>query len=53
MIPIQKAYFCASNATVPNVTTYQSTLLALKACISHGPHNVLTTNWSTNIFVCI
>ncbi|XP_039029284.1 receptor-like protein 18 [Hibiscus syriacus] len=36
----------------PNITTDQSALLALKSHISHDPHNLLTTNWSTSVSVC-
>jgi LRR receptor-like serine/threonine-protein kinase FLS2 len=39
-------------ANVPNITTDQSALLALKASISYDPHNVLTNNWSTGTSVC-
>jgi hypothetical protein len=39
-------------AAVPNFTTDQSALLALKAQISYDPHNVLTNNWSTSFSIC-
>ncbi|KAE8664148.1 Detected protein of unknown function [Hibiscus syriacus] len=35
-----------------NITTDESTLLALKSHITHDPHNLLATNWSTSISVC-
>ncbi|GLT54633.1 hypothetical protein SLA2020_278160 [Shorea laevis] len=41
-----------ANATVLNITTDQSALLALKGSISHDPHNILTSNWSINTSVC-
>jgi LRR receptor-like serine/threonine-protein kinase FLS2 len=39
-------------ATVPNITTDQSALFALKTQISYDPQNVLTNNWSTSTSVC-
>ncbi|KAK8972077.1 hypothetical protein V6N11_061885 [Hibiscus sabdariffa] len=36
----------------PNITTDQSALLALKSHITHDPHNLLATNWSTSTSVC-
>jgi len=39
-------------ANVPNISTDQSALLALKASISYDPHNVLTNNWFTSTSVC-
>ncbi|KAK8504674.1 hypothetical protein V6N12_046923 [Hibiscus sabdariffa] len=38
------------NAT--NISTDQSALLALKSHITHDPHNLLATNWSTSTSVC-
>ncbi|XP_039063434.1 putative receptor-like protein kinase At3g47110 [Hibiscus syriacus] len=35
-----------------NITTDESALLALKSHITHDPHNLLGTNWSTSISVC-
>ncbi|KAK8972100.1 hypothetical protein V6N11_061908 [Hibiscus sabdariffa] len=35
-----------------NITPDQSALLALKSHITHDPHNLLATNWSTSISVC-
>jgi LRR receptor-like serine/threonine-protein kinase FLS2 len=40
------------HANVPNITTDQSALLALKVSISYDPHNVLTNNWSIGTSVC-
>ncbi|KAB1227493.1 hypothetical protein CJ030_MR1G010281 [Morella rubra] len=40
------------NEPILNITFDQSALLALKACISHKPHNPLTTNWSTSTSIC-
>ncbi|XP_059442105.1 putative receptor-like protein kinase At3g47110 [Corylus avellana] len=39
-------------ATLPNITTDQSALLALKAQISYDPYNVLTNNWSIGSSIC-
>ena len=39
-------------ATLPNITTDQYALLALKAQISYDPYNVLTNNWSTGSSIC-
>ncbi|KAG2696853.1 hypothetical protein I3760_07G079100 [Carya illinoinensis] len=41
-----------ANAAIPNITTDQSALLALKASISYDPHTILANNWSTNTSVC-
>ncbi|XP_059436695.1 probable LRR receptor-like serine/threonine-protein kinase At3g47570 [Corylus avellana] len=41
-----------ATATVPNITTDQSALFALKGSISYDPHNILTSNWSINTSVC-
>ncbi|KAF5481736.1 hypothetical protein F2P56_002367 [Juglans regia] len=41
-----------ANAAIPNITTDQSALLALKASISYDPHDVLANNWSTSTSVC-
>ncbi|XP_059455101.1 probable LRR receptor-like serine/threonine-protein kinase At3g47570 [Corylus avellana] len=50
---LARCYMASSgNAVFPNITTDQSALLALKAHISHDPHNVLTKNWSTSFSVC-
>ncbi|KAL1145918.1 hypothetical protein V6Z11_A11G333500 [Gossypium hirsutum] len=35
-----------------NITADQLNLLALKSYISHDPHNLLVTNWSTSTSVC-
>ncbi|KAH1083976.1 hypothetical protein J1N35_023737 [Gossypium stocksii] len=35
-----------------NITADQLNLLALKSYISHDPHNLLETNWSTSTSVC-
>ncbi|KAB1212437.1 hypothetical protein CJ030_MR5G023979 [Morella rubra] len=43
---------CVANAKKLNITSDQSSLLALKACISDQPHNPLTSNWSTSTSVC-
>ncbi|KAG6642326.1 hypothetical protein CIPAW_09G134800 [Carya illinoinensis] len=42
------------DATIPNMATDQSALLALKFGISHPTpdHNILASNWSTNTSVC-
>ncbi|XP_039000118.1 probable leucine-rich repeat receptor-like protein kinase At2g33170 [Hibiscus syriacus] len=40
------------SANLPNITTDESALLALKSHITHDPHNILATNWSTSISVC-
>ncbi|KAG6696168.1 hypothetical protein I3842_09G134700 [Carya illinoinensis] len=42
------------DATIPNIATDQSALLALKFGISHPnpDHNILASNWSTNTSVC-
>jgi LRR receptor-like serine/threonine-protein kinase FLS2 len=39
-------------ATVPNITTDQFALLALKAQISYDPQNVLTNSWCISSSVC-
>jgi hypothetical protein len=39
-------------ANVPNISTDQLALLALKARITYDPRNVLTNNWSTSTSVC-
>jgi LRR receptor-like serine/threonine-protein kinase FLS2 len=39
-------------ANVPNISSDQLALLALKASITYDPHNVLTNNWSTSTSVC-
>ncbi|KAG2684945.1 hypothetical protein I3760_10G100300 [Carya illinoinensis] len=44
--------FNYANATILNITTNQSTLLALKAHVSYDPHHVFTNNWSTSTSVC-
>ncbi|KAK9016524.1 hypothetical protein V6N11_079020 [Hibiscus sabdariffa] len=36
----------------PSITADQRALLALKSHITHDPHNLLATNWSTSISVC-
>ncbi|KAG7963686.1 hypothetical protein I3843_09G130800 [Carya illinoinensis] len=42
------------DATIPNIATDESALLALKFGISHPnpDHNILASNWSTNTSVC-
>ncbi|KAK8972082.1 hypothetical protein V6N11_061890 [Hibiscus sabdariffa] len=40
------------SANSPNISTDQSALLALKSYITHDPHNLLATNWSTGTSVC-
>ncbi|PRQ48748.1 putative non-specific serine/threonine protein kinase [Rosa chinensis] len=35
-----------------NITTERSALLALKACITNDPRNIVFTNWSTTTPVC-
>ncbi|KAK8972107.1 hypothetical protein V6N11_061915 [Hibiscus sabdariffa] len=35
-----------------DITTDQSALLALKSHITHDPHHLLATNWSTSTSVC-
>ncbi|KAG7963688.1 hypothetical protein I3843_09G130900, partial [Carya illinoinensis] len=42
------------DATIPNIATDQSALLALKFRISHPnpDHNILASNWSSNTSVC-
>ncbi|XP_062162034.1 probable LRR receptor-like serine/threonine-protein kinase At3g47570 [Alnus glutinosa] len=52
LLMVQSYIASLAFATIPNITTDQSALLALKASISHDPHNVLTNNWSTSISVC-
>jgi LRR receptor-like serine/threonine-protein kinase FLS2 len=52
-----QCYMASPDVTnVPNITTDQPALLALKANISsnisYDPHNVLTNNWSTGTSVC-
>ncbi|TXG47545.1 hypothetical protein EZV62_026839 [Acer yangbiense] len=42
--------FLAIEAT--NITTDQSSLLALKAHITHDPHNLLANNWTASTSVC-
>ncbi|XP_039044485.1 receptor-like protein 9DC3 [Hibiscus syriacus] len=43
----------AKNATLSaNITTDDSSLLALKSHKTHDPDNLLATNWSTSISVC-
>ncbi|KAB1202412.1 LRR receptor-like serine/threonine-protein kinase FLS2 [Morella rubra] len=49
---VQCYVVCVANATILNITSDQSALLALKACISDEPHNPLTNNWSTSTSVC-
>jgi LRR receptor-like serine/threonine-protein kinase FLS2 len=39
-------------ASVSNIITDQSALLALKAQISYDPHNIQKNNWSIDTFVC-
>jgi hypothetical protein len=39
-------------ATTCNISTSQSVLLALKACITHVPDNMLANNWSTTSPLC-
>jgi LRR receptor-like serine/threonine-protein kinase FLS2 len=41
-----------ANSTVPNITTDQSALLALKGSISYDPHSILTSNWSSSTSAC-
>ncbi|GMI79563.1 receptor like protein 43 [Hibiscus trionum] len=36
----------------PDIVTDQTALLALKSHISHDPHNLLATNWSSSASVC-
>ncbi|KAK8972099.1 hypothetical protein V6N11_061907 [Hibiscus sabdariffa] len=36
----------------PDITADQSALLALKSHITHDPHDLLATNWSTRTSVC-
>ncbi|XP_031254688.1 receptor kinase-like protein Xa21 [Pistacia vera] len=40
------------NAEVTDISTDKQALLALKACISHDPSNILANNWSTSSSVC-
>ncbi|KAK9017214.1 hypothetical protein V6N11_079696 [Hibiscus sabdariffa] len=40
------------SANSPNISTDQAALLALKSHITHDPHNLLATNWSTSASVC-
>ncbi|XP_044507257.1 probable LRR receptor-like serine/threonine-protein kinase At3g47570 [Mangifera indica] len=40
------------HAQVTDISTDKQALLALKACISHDPSNLLTSNWSTSSSVC-
>ena len=42
--------FLAIEAT--NIITDQSSLLALKAHITHDPHNLLANNWTSSTSVC-
>ncbi|TYG47581.1 hypothetical protein ES288_D11G350700v1 [Gossypium darwinii] len=35
-----------------NITIDQSALLVLKSHITHDPHNLLSTNWSTSTSIC-
>ncbi|KAK8972084.1 hypothetical protein V6N11_061892 [Hibiscus sabdariffa] len=44
--------FSTLSANSPNISTDQSALLALKSHITHDPHNLLATNWSTSTSVC-
>ncbi|XP_070052458.1 probable LRR receptor-like serine/threonine-protein kinase At3g47570 isoform X2 [Nicotiana tomentosiformis] len=41
-----------SFATVPNISTDEAALLALKSHISFGPNNILARNWSSSGLVC-
>ncbi|XP_035545205.1 probable LRR receptor-like serine/threonine-protein kinase At3g47570 isoform X2 [Juglans regia] len=41
-----------ANATILNISTDQSALLALKDHVSYDPHHVFTNNWSTSTSVC-
>ncbi|XVE53081.1 hypothetical protein DITRI_Ditri02bG0176000 [Diplodiscus trichospermus] len=40
------------SAYLPNITTDQLALLALKSHVIHDPQNLLATNWSTSTSVC-
>ncbi|KAK5786885.1 hypothetical protein PVK06_041533 [Gossypium arboreum] len=40
------------SAKYSNITIDQSALLALKSHITHDPHNLLATNWSTSTSIC-
>ncbi|KAE8725252.1 Serine-threonine protein kinase [Hibiscus syriacus] len=45
--------FASFSATFSaNITTDESALLSLKSHITHDPHNLLATNWSTSTSVC-
>jgi len=39
-------------ATVPNISTDEAALLALKSHISSHPNNILANNWSSSVPVC-